>query len=238
MEIRGKKVLVTGGAIRVGAQICRVFAEEGAELVIHYLHSLEEARKLCAELGGERAGHSVYCCDLVDLEATRKMIRDTVPDILINNASTYVRRSFSEETVPEFSAQIAVNFYAPVEMIRELAACAAGEVAVVNILDQAIVKTDRDSFSYSLSKKMLAEATRSAALEYAPGIRVNAVAPGPVIAPKGLEHFGMKKTLQTVPLERPVDARDLAKAILFLASNNSITGEILFVDCGQHLNKI
>ena len=109
------------------------------------------------------------------------------------------------------------------------------ELAVVNILDQAIVKTPRDSFSYSLSKKALAEATRAAALHYAPRMRVNGLAPGPVIPPPGLEHLHMEKTLKTLPLARPVNLHDLSSACIMLATNSSITGATLFVDCGQSL---
>ncbi len=237
MNLSGKKVLITGGAVRVGAQFCRSFAERGARVVIHCLHSRVEAEVLCAELGGAEAGHSVYVCDLTDLSAARAMIRSEVPDVLVNSAAMYLRRSLPEETESEAETQFAVNFHAPVEMIRELALCGAGkeEISVVNVVDQGIVKTDPASFSYSLSKKLLCEATRSAALAYAPRMRVNALAPGAVIAPKGLEHLGMKKTLPVLPLGRPVSLRDLGDAAVFLASNSSMTGETLFVDCGQQL---
>lgn len=109
------------------------------------------------------------------------------------------------------------------------------ELAVVNLLDQAIIKTAHDSFSYSLSKKALAEATRTAALHYAPRMRVNGLAPGPVFPPHGLEHLRMEKTLKTLPLGRPVNPHDLADACVMLAANSSITGATLFVDCGQSL---
>ena len=86
-----------------------------------------------------------------------------------------------------------------------------------------------------LSKKALAEATRTAALHYAPRMRVNGLAPGPVFPPHGLEHLRMEKTLKTLPLGRPVNPHDLADACVMLAANSSITGATLFVDCGQSL---
>lgn len=240
MDIKGKKVLVTGGAVRAGAALCRAFAAAGAEVVIHFNSSGDAAMNLLAELGGESAGHSVFHCDLSDISAAQKMIAELSPlDILINNASVFERRNISSESYEDAMRQFSVNFFAPVELMKSFAsgACKSGldEAVIVNILDQAIARNDSLSFSYSMSKKALAEATLNAALNFAPRIRVNAVAPGPMLPPPGLEHLKMEKTLKTVPLGRSVTLDDFAAACIFLASNNSVTGEILYVDCGQSL---
>lgn len=242
MDIKGKRVLITGGAVRAGAALCKAFSAAGAKVVIHFNSSRDAALKLLQELGGESAGHSAVQCDLSDIHAARKMI-STLPalDILINNASVFERKNISVESYEEGMRQFAVNFFAPVEMMKEFAVCAAekklSETVIINVLDQAISSNDTASFSYSISKKALSEATLNAALNFAPKVRVNAVAPGPMLPPPGLENLKMEKTLKTVPLDKPVSLEDFASACVFLAANSSLTGEILYVDCGQSLGK-
>lgn len=238
MEIADASVLITGAAQRIGAVLARTFAAAGARVVIHCNHSLAPAKELLEELGGENAGHSLLCCDLSKPENIPAMFNDIPRDvsILVNNASTFNRQDILHENLSTAREQFDLNFWTPVELMRNFYQHSIPpELAVVNLLDQAIVKTAADSFSYSLSKKALAEATRCAALQYAPRMRVNGLAPGPVFPPRGLEHLKMEKTLKTLPLGRPVNPQDLANACLMLASNSSITGSVLFVDCGQSL---
>lgn len=238
MKTADATVLITGAAKRVGAEIARTFAAAGAKVIIHCNTSRTEAEQLAEELGGEAAGHSVVCCDLSNPENIPALFSELPRDlsILVNNASVFNRQDIEHETLSCAREQFDLNFWSPVEMIRHFYRhFTPSELAVVNLLDQAIIRTAHDSFSYSLSKKALAEATRTAALHYAPRMRVNGLAPGPVFPPHGLEHLRMEKTLKTLPLGRPVNPHDLAEACVMLASNSSITGSILFVDCGQSL---
>ncbi len=237
MDLKDKRVLVTGGALRVGAAIARAFAKAGAKLLIHYRDSGGQASELIEEFGGVAAGHSCISFDLSDVNELEKLLDEAGPiDILVNNASSFAQRKLSDESLSDGKAQFDVNFWAPVELMR-LFASQPGEheLCVVNILDQRISKTDPAGFSYPLSKKALAEATSAAALQLGPRVRANAIAPGPVLPPKGLEDSRMQKTIPTLPLRRPVALEDLANACVFLASNSSVTGAILHVDCGQHL---
>lgn len=229
---QGKTVLVTGGAVRAGEAISRAFASAGAKLVIHCLRSAAAAEALRSELGPE---HRVAVCDLCDRAAAENMIREYAPDILINNAASYSRKTLPEEDEGSALAQYRVNFLTPSAMIRALAEVRGEcESAVVNILDCAIRQTPCDSFSYALSKKMLAAATRAAARQCAPWVRVNAVAPGNMIPPPG-SASRMEKTSARLPLKRPPVLSDFTSAVLFLAGNRSITGAVLPVDCGQSL---
>ena len=231
-DFQGKTVLVTGGAVRAGAAVSRAFAAAGANLVIHCLRSAEAAEALRSELG---PAHRIAVCDLNDPVAAGNMIREFAPDILINNAASYSRKTLSEEDEASAAAQYRVNFLTPAAMIRALAKVRGErESAVVNILDCAIRQTPHDSFSYAISKKMLAAATRAAARQCAPYVRVNAVAPGNMIPPPG-SSSRMEKTSARLPLKRPPDVADFTRAVLFLAWNRSITGVILPVDCGQSL---
>ncbi len=239
MDLKGKNVVVTGGGRRVGSELVRAFAARGAHLVIHCRNSLTEARALLDEIGGETAGHRLAVCDLTDMErlesAARIMLTDA--DVLINNASTFRRRKILEETPAEMDEQMAVNFTAPVRLMQYFARYGHRPGVIINLLDQAICRPDEHSFSYALSKKALAEATRAAALQLAPEIRVNGLAPGPMLPPAELPESRMEKTLRTVPLGRPVALADLCAGAVFLAENESMTGSILFMDCGQSLGK-
>lgn len=239
-DLVGKRVLVTGGAIRVGAAIVRAFAEAGAEVVIHCRSSREEAEELLRGIGGAEAGHGILCCDLAAPGAPEELIRNAGPlDVLVNNASTFVRKPFDEETEEDILASLRINTLVPIALMKAFAAALAPgkqDAAIVNLADQAVAGPSGPSeFGYLASKKMLAEATETAALQYAPRIRVNAVAPGPSLAPAGLEHLGMRGTLPLIPLKRSIDPEDIAAAVLFCARNRSMTGTVVQVDGGRHL---
>ena len=172
-----------------------------------------------------------------DYFSTRRRFR---PDLIglssvARSAAAYRRTPLPEESAQDAEQQYRINFLAPVEMIRSLASVRDGrEASVVNILDCAIRRTPGRSFSYAISKKMLAEATRAAALQCAPRLRVNAVAPGNLIPPPG-SPSRMEKTAARLPLKRTVSLDDFTETVLFLAGNRSLTGCILTVDCGQSL---
>ena len=233
MDINGKRVLVTGGAVRIGRAISLAFAEAGADVIVHCLHSKERADDLLEELGPRGAGKIV--CDLAGLSAASSIFDEAGHiDILVNNASIFRLVPLAEESTEDFSRQMSVNFQTPLELMKEFRR-RSKTGCIINILDQRIVKNDLSGGSYLLSKKALSDATLSAAAQWGPEIRVNAIAPGPVFPPVGMEDSKMEKTLKTLPLKRPVSVGDLTDGALFLAENESVTGQILFIDCGQHL---
>ena len=233
MDIKGKRVLVTGGAVRIGRAISLAFAKAGADVIVHCFNSKDKADELLKELGSRGAGKIV--CDLSKPSIAAFIFDEVSPvDILVNNASTFKLNSLADETTEDLTRQIAVNFQTPLELMKEFRR-RSKKGCIINILDQRIVKPDLSGGSYSLSKKALADATFSAATQWGPDIRVNGIAPGPVFPPVGMENSKMEKTLKTLPLKRPVSIDDLTEAAIFLAKNESITGQILFVDCGQHL---
>lgn len=237
MDLHGKKVVITGGGRRVGRELVRTFARKGARVAIHCRHSESEARLLLEEIGGKSAGHELFVCDLTDFDQLKKMIPVLFREasVLINNASVFQRRKITEESLPEMTAQMTVNLTAPVLLMQGFAQYGEKPGAIINLLDQGICRPDENSFSYGVSKKALADATRAAALQLAPEIRVNGLAPGPVLPPVEIPESGMQKTLRSVPLQRAVDLQDLCSGAVFLAENESVTGTVLFIDCGQSL---
>jgi len=233
MDINGKRVLVTGGAVRIGRAISLAFAKAGADVIVHCFNSEDKADELLKELGPRGAAKIV--CDLSKPSMAASIFDEASSvDILVNNASMFKLDSLSDETAGDFNRQMSVNFQMPLELMKEFRS-SSKKGCIINILDQRIAKTDLIGGSYSLSKKALADATLSAAAQWGPDIRVNGIAPGPVFPPVGMENSKMEKTLKTLPLKRPVSIDDLTEAAIFLAKNESITGQILFVDCGQHL---
>lgn len=231
MELAGKHVLVTGGAVRVGAALVRAFAAAGAQVTIHCREHLAAARELASELGPR---HRVVPADFssgAEGAAALWQALDAPVEVLVNNASCY-RLPAERRGLYDL-----VNHRAPVELMRRFAAQDLPEGAVVNLLDQALLSAaPAEEGAYLESRRKLAEATLEFARKFAgKNLRFNAAAPGPVLPPAGLEHSKMEKTLRSVPLGRPVELADLVQAVLFLAGNSSITGAILPVDCGTAL---
>jgi len=239
-KIAGKTVLITGGAVRIGAALGKAFAQAGANVVIHCCRSRDAASVLRDELTASTPGHhTVVTADFAAPDAAEQLFAQLPGpvEILINNASVFRRRPLRDESPADADLQMRINFAVPAELMRRFAAQPGLDGGVIiNLLDQQIVRHPADSGSYLLSKQALADATLLAARQLAPKIRVNGIAPGPVLPPVGGTGPGFQKALDNVPLGRPVALEELSDAALFLVRNDAITGQILFVDGGQHLS--
>jgi pteridine reductase len=233
------RVFVTGGAVRIGAAIVRCFAAAGYRVVIHYWQSADAAKSLLSELGGGAAGHTMIKADLRDQEQLSQLLPtvsagDDPPTVLINNASVYSRRTLLQTEPKHLADAYAINFLAPFTLMRSFATnCRQG--VIINMLDQRVAQADFRAGPYGLAKKSLRDLTEAAALEWAPQIRVNGIAPGLVSPPPGVKMAKMTPLVEKVPIKQPTDAMEVAKTCLFLAEAKSITGQILFLDGGLHL---
>lgn len=234
-----RRVLVTGGAVRIGQAIVRAFAAAGYRVVIHYRRSEASAQALLAELGGAQAGHCAVQADLLDHEQVTELLPAVVRSggpvsVLVNNASVYSRRSLAETDACFLAEAYAINFTAPFLLMRSFEkVCRTG--AIINLLDQRVAQADFRAGAYGLAKKSLRDATEAAALEWAPRIRVNGVAPGLVQAPPKVAPEKMAALIPNVPTQAAVAPDDVAKACVFLAEMTAITGQTLFLDGGLHL---
>lgn len=230
-----RAVLVTGGARRLGAAIARRLAAGGWRVVIHHGRSGREAEALAEELGGAAVG-----CDLADTGAVgllmeRARVAAGRPITgLVNSAS-----QFEFDRPPAVDPKLLdrlgrVNLHAPVLLAGALAA--QGDVegaAVVNLLDQKVANLNPDFFSYSCAKVALAGATPMLAQALGPQVRVNAVSPG-LTLPSGDQSGGeFDRAARKNLLRRPVGAEAVADAVAFLLEALGLTGQNLFVDCGQ-----
>ncbi len=236
MNIAGKCVLITGGARRVGEELVRSFASAGANILLHVRNSLAEAEALVGTLP-EPGACRIWVADFaIPGEAAKLFAACGTVDILINNASMFEADELADGSEARDREHFEVNFWSPLALMRAFAAQNLSEGAIVNLLDQEVVGHCARGGGYALSRRALAEATLTLARELGPrNIRVNGVAPGPVLPPVWIPDGKMEKTLPALPLHRKVELADLSDAVRFLCRNDSITGEILCVDCGQHL---
>ena len=232
MKIEGKCVLITGSAKRGGAELVKLFAQLGAKVILHCNKSVDEAEKLLAVLPGSE--HRIIQADFAADAGVDTLIANAGKfDILINNASIFFRPG-SAEDLNSTALYNQVNFLAPKKL---LAAWAQQELAggcAVNILDQAILKPGAGG--YWQSRYDLWMLTQELARTLGKrDLRINAVAPGPMLPPYWKPESKMEKTLPTLPLSRPVAVGDFVRAVKFLCEADSITGAVIPVDCGQHL---
>jgi NAD(P)-dependent dehydrogenase (short-subunit alcohol dehydrogenase family) len=240
MNCKGKYILVTGSAVRIGAEIVKVLAKQGAFMIIHYNQSKDAAEKLFEEIGGKKKQHQLVQCDLSIPEAVRKAFINLYFDILINNASVFELRD--RETPDEKRRQMQINYGTPLFLMEILYKnCFSTERRngmVLNLLDQAIYKKRNQKEplnSYYTSKKLLEDATLYCAKKFAPLVQVNGIALGPVLPPTWCDNNRMENVLKEVPLGRPVEMKDLLDTVLFTLKNSSLTGTIIYLDGGQHL---
>ncbi len=239
MDLCGQSALVTGGAVRIGAAITRALAAAGMRVAVHHRRSAVEAEALCAEIRAAGGAAVPVAADLRDLASCEQLVSEAVEKIgplyaLINNAAIFEKDTLDTLDDARLVGQFHVNLFAPLRLMKAFAA--QGQTGViVNLLDRRITGLDPTSVSYELSKKALAEATRLAARYWAPRLRVNGVAPGPVLPPPGEGPAYLREKAGPIPLGRPCTPEQVAEAVRFLLSADGVTGQILMVDGGQHL---
>lgn len=239
MNLGGKTALVTGGAVRIGAAIARALAREGARIAVHYRNSAAEAEALCRELRAAGGSAAAVSGKLDELDRCERLIADAADalgplDILVNNAALFHKDSLDTLDANKLDTEFRVNLFAPLLLMRAFAA-QGRPGAIVNLLDRRISGLDPTAVPYVLTKKALAEATRLAARHWAPRLRVNGVAPGPVLPPPGEGGDYIREKAGPIPLGRPCTPEQIAEAVVFLLKADSVTGQILVVDGGQHL---
>jgi pteridine reductase len=243
--VQGKVVLITGGAKRVGAAICRRLHGAGANLMLHYRASAGEARLLQAELNHQRKDSvALIQADLLDLGKVPSLIDQTVQsfgrlDALINNAASFYPTPIGEITLEDWENLIGADLRAPL-FISQAAAPALKKTlgAIVNITDIHAERPLKNYILYSIAKAGLVGLTRSLARELAPEIRVNAVAPGPILWPDddAFDELSRQRIISHTPLKREGTPEDIAKAVHFLLTEATyVTGETINVDGGRHV---
>ncbi len=245
-NLTGKVALVTGGAKRVGAAICRRLHAQGANLMLHHRASVAEARALQHELNTQRTGSvALIQADLLKSASLPDLVKTTVKqfgrlDILINNASSFFATAIGDINEQAWEDLIGTNLKAPLFLSQ----AAAGELrkrhgCIVNIVDIHAEFPMKNYVVYSVAKGGLLALTRSLARELAPEVRVNGVAPGTILWPENdnwSDELSRQRVINQTALKRIGEPDDIAKAVEFLVSAAPyVTGQVIAVDGGRSI---
>lgn len=241
-QFAGRRALITGGSRRIGRAIALELAAAGCNVLIHCYHSEDEAGQTAQNARDLGVDALVLRANLNNRQESEGLIlravKETGPiDFLINNASIFPHNTIDSFTFENLIENIQVNAYAPLQLMRAFFNQQQQGGAIVNLLDTRILSYDREHIDYHLSKRMLHTLTKIAAVEFAPGVRVNAVAPGLILPPAGEDMSWLEKLRHTNPLQSYGSVEDISDATLFLLGSEFITGHVLYVDGGKHLQR-
>jgi NAD(P)-dependent dehydrogenase (short-subunit alcohol dehydrogenase family) len=238
---RGGAALVTGGGKRIGRSICLELARAGFDVVIHHRESADAAEAVAVEVRALGRRAATVAADLAVEAETRALIPDAVLAIggplavLVNNASVFEDDRVGGLGRDTWDAHIETNLRAPIVLCEAFAAQAPDGSAIVNLLDQRVLKPDPRFVSYALSRNGLWWATRTLAQALAPRIRVNGVGPGPTLPSTHQTQADFDAEARNTLLARPGSPQAVAEAVRWLVDAELVTGQMIAVDGGQHL---
>jgi len=238
--------LVTGSGKRVGRVLAQRLAKAGYPLIIHGRHADDDASEtadLIRKAGGKA---EVVAADLSDRSALAPLIAQASQpfgplEVLVNSAAVFKDDRLGQITAESWDLHIASNLFAPIMLAQAFAMQVDGlpsdaDPSIVNMLDQRVLKPNPQFFSYSLAKAALHWATTTMAQALAPKIRVNGIGPGPTLPSIHQTEESFKAEAQATLLERASRPEDLADGVLYLIGARAVTGQLIAVDAGQHLN--
>lgn len=234
--------LVTGAADRIGATLARALAADGHQVIVHFRSSLADAEAVVASIVADGGDAAAVQADLCVRSERRELISRAASvfgplTVLINNASLFDPDSINDLTEELWDRHMAVHLEAPAFLSRDFAAQLPQGVAgnIVNIIDERVLHLSPAYFSYTLSKAALWDMTRTLAQSLAPAIRVNAIGPGPILPHKRQSEEAFASSVAASILERSASPDEIAEAVLFLLKSAAITGQMLALDGGKHL---
>lgn len=238
--LAGKAALVTGAAIRVGRAVALELARAGADVAVHYRSSKREAESAAEAIRALGRRSVAIGAELASPEDCRRAVREAIAalgalDLLVHSASNFLRAPLSETTEAVWDSAMNVNARSGLLLAREAAPVLRRRRGrIVFVSDLLARDPEKNYLAHAVSKSAVEGLTRALAVELAPEVLVNAVAPGTVLVPEGTPAEVAEKLARRVPLKRNGTPQDVAKAVLFLCSGpDFITGQILAVDGGQ-----
>ena len=237
-----KVALLTGGARRIGAALATELAELGYDIGLHHNQSVSEAAALAEDLRAKGVQIEPVRADLADRGQMEGLIPTVIDrfgriDLLVNNASLFVYDQLADLSRESWDIHLAVNFTAPIFLIRDFAT-AVGEAdrgLVVNMLDQKVLNSNPDFFSYTGGKSGLAGMTRALALALAPKIRVCGIAPGMTLPSGAQTQADFERAAKATPLGYAASPEDIRRALRFIVETPALTGQIIALDAGESL---
>ncbi len=237
----GQVALITGSARRIGKGIALHLASKGWDLALHYNTSNRAAERLQTELQKEHPEQEfvLFQSDLQNPFAVEQLIGGVIEvfgklNLLINNAAIFEASTIKESHFDLLDRLMMVNYRAPFLLTRDFAR-KVGPGIIVNMVDTRITTSHSDYAAYSLSKKALWELTKMAAFEFAPDIRVNAIAPGVNLPPEDKDESYLWNLARKIPMKKPGGIEPILKSLDYILDNDHLTGQLLFCDGGQNL---
>jgi len=237
-DLKGKTILITGAARRVGKIFAFACAKAGANVIIHHGHSPDEAEALKEEIASLGPSAWVLPCDLSQPDAVSQLITQAneISPLyaLVNSASIFENLSFQETSLEDWEKHFAINLTAPF-LLSQAFAKHTTHGRIVNILDWRALRPGADHFPYTITKSALASMTKSLAIALAPNITVNGLALGAILPPAD-SSSDQNKIIENVPAQRWAETKEVEEALIFLLTcPEYITGEIIHLDGGRHL---
>lgn len=251
MDITGKVALITGAGVRIGRALALAVAQRGANVLVHYNTSAQEAHEVVAlieKMGNEQHPRAVAIGgDLRDPATPERLIARGMEafghvDILINSAAIFRRGSVLDTTEADWDDHLIINLKAPFFLCQAFARRLQPDqrAHIINIADWRAVRPGVAYMAYTAAKAGLVALTKSMALALAPNVQVNAIAPGAILPPstghteQGAQEY-FAKLAQRIPVKHTGSPTEIAKAVLYLLDSDFVTGEVLFVTGGEHL---
>jgi len=240
MSLQGKTVLITGGAMRVGRALTLAVARNGADVIIHYNHSQEQAKELQVEIQATGRTAHLLQADLSNPRRAAQLVTRALTFgplfALVNNAALFEPLNLTNTNLENWECHLRINLTAPFLLSQAFARTIhpGEEGRIVNILDWRALRPGADHLPYTISKAGLAALTRSLAIALAPHVTVNGLALGAILPPS--DQSAAEDILDQVPSARWANLNELGQALLFLLVGPAyITGEIIHLDGGRHL---
>lgn len=233
--------LITGAGIRVGRAIAEELAQAGYDLLLHAhrsLHELEQVSESARKLGRNVQTYAADLCALSEVEALAKSIcteYETL-DLVVHNAALFEKIPFDDVSPAQFQRLHQLNVQAPFFLTQGLLGPLrrGTHPSIVHITDIMGERATAGYCHYGITKAALIHMTRSLAVELAPTVRVNGISPGTVAFPSDYDETLRQRILQRIPLHREGSPRDIARAVLYFAQNDYVTGQIIAIDGGRN----
>ena len=232
--------LITGSSKRIGREMALDLADQGYNVAVHYYQSKDSAEILKKDICSKGVRCEIFCCDLSSPKESQSLIKSVRGEfkdltLLVNNASIFEKDTIKDLDVSLLMRHLNIHVVAPLVLISDFAKFfKSGNI--VNILDRDIVKNETEFTTYLIAKKVLKELTEVASVQLAPDVRVNAIAPGLILAPENEGLLYMEKKMKKVPLQKIGSPQHVCEALRFLIRNTYLTGQTIFVDGGERLS--
>jgi NAD(P)-dependent dehydrogenase (short-subunit alcohol dehydrogenase family) len=237
-KIKGT-ALVTGAAKRLGREAALSLAQEGYHIALHYNSSKAEAMATAQVIYKTGVRCELFCCDLGDETEVLKLVPQVLKafpnlNVLVNSASVFIPNKFGAVSLTLFKEHWDINFKAPYILCCEFARLVK-KGQIINFIDTNMVKYKTKYADYLMTKKALGEFTKMAAVQWGPGIRVNGISPGMILAPVNNQPDDRLKRAKQIPLQRTGNPANITQSIRYILGNDYLTGQIIANDGGEGL---